>query len=97
MAIARIDRLDDSIGAGVEQLVVAHHRRRLKRRGWQHAYDPPSDGLWCAADPPPRDGNKAEVLVSRNASLGGSKAYLPHVSRRTRRFLGPINGLLVDG
>ena len=24
-------------------------------------------------------------------------AELPHVSRRTRRFLGPINGLLVDG
>jgi len=23
--------------------------------------------------------------------------YLPHVSRRTRRFLGPLNGLLVDG
>jgi hypothetical protein len=22
---------------------------------------------------------------------------LPHLSRRTRRFLGPINGLLVDG
>jgi hypothetical protein len=22
---------------------------------------------------------------------------LPHVSRRARRFLGPINGLLVDG
>jgi phosphatidylserine/phosphatidylglycerophosphate/cardiolipin synthase-like enzyme len=24
-------------------------------------------------------------------------ALLPHVSRRTRRFLGPLNGLLVDG
>ena len=24
-------------------------------------------------------------------------AHLPHLSRRTRRFLGPINGLLVDG
>jgi hypothetical protein len=24
-------------------------------------------------------------------------ALLPHVSRRTRGFLGPINGLLVDG
>jgi phosphatidylserine/phosphatidylglycerophosphate/cardiolipin synthase-like enzyme len=70
MAIARIDRLDDSIGAGVEQLVVAHHRRRLKRRGWQHAYDPPSDGLWCAGDPPPRDGNKVELLVDGEDALG---------------------------
>jgi phosphatidylserine/phosphatidylglycerophosphate/cardiolipin synthase-like enzyme len=70
MAIARIDRLDDSVGAGVEQLVVAHHRRRLKRRGWRHAYDPPSDGLWCAGDPPPRDGNKLEVLVDGENALG---------------------------
>jgi phosphatidylserine/phosphatidylglycerophosphate/cardiolipin synthase-like enzyme len=70
MAIARIDRLDDSIGAGVEQLVVAHHRRRLKHRGWQHAYDPPSDGLWCADEPPPRDGNMLEVIVDGEHALG---------------------------
>jgi phosphatidylserine/phosphatidylglycerophosphate/cardiolipin synthase-like enzyme len=70
MAIARIDRLDDSIGTGVEHLVVAHHRRRLKRRDWQHAYDPPSDGLWCAGDPPPRDGNKVEVLIDGEDALG---------------------------
>jgi phosphatidylserine/phosphatidylglycerophosphate/cardiolipin synthase-like enzyme len=70
MAVARIDRLDDSVGAGVEQLVVAHHRRRLKRRGWQHAYDPPSDGLWCAGGPPPRDGNNIEVLVDGEHALG---------------------------
>jgi phosphatidylserine/phosphatidylglycerophosphate/cardiolipin synthase-like enzyme len=70
MGIARIDRFDDSIGSGIEQLVVAHHRRRLKRRGWQHAYDPPSDGLWCAGDPPPRDGNAVEVLVDGEDALG---------------------------
>jgi hypothetical protein len=106
MAIASIDRLDDSIGAGVERLVVAHHRRRLRRRGWRHAYDPPDDGLWCAGDPPPRDGNSVDVLVDGEEALGrlqadieGARhlALLPHISRRTRRFLGPINGLLVDG
>jgi phosphatidylserine/phosphatidylglycerophosphate/cardiolipin synthase-like enzyme len=70
MAVARIDRLDDAVGAGVERLVVNHHRRRLKRRGWQHAYDPPADGLWCAGDPPPRDGNHVEVLVDGNEALG---------------------------
>jgi phosphatidylserine/phosphatidylglycerophosphate/cardiolipin synthase-like enzyme len=70
MAVARIDRFDDAVGAGVEQLVVAHHRRRLKRRGWRHAYDPPSDGLWCAGEPPPRDGNKLEVLVDGEDALG---------------------------
>jgi phosphatidylserine/phosphatidylglycerophosphate/cardiolipin synthase-like enzyme len=70
MAIARIDRLDDSIGAGVERLVIAHHRRRLNRHGWRHAYDPPQDGLWCAGDPPPRDGNRLEILVDGEHALG---------------------------
>ena len=55
--------------AGLERLVVAHHRRRLKRHGWQRAYDPPDDGLWCAGDPPPRDGNTVEVLVDGDEAL----------------------------
>lgn len=70
MASRHIDRFDDSVGAGIEQLVVAHHRRRLKRHGWQHAYDPPADGPWCAGDPPPRDGNALEVLVDGEHALG---------------------------
>jgi phosphatidylserine/phosphatidylglycerophosphate/cardiolipin synthase-like enzyme len=69
MASTRIDRLDDAIGAGVERLVVAHHRHRLKRHGWQRASDPPDDGLWCAGDPPPRDGNAFEVLVDGEEAL----------------------------
>src|SRR6476660_7718018 len=69
MASPHLDRLDDSIGNGLEQLVVSHHRRRLKRHGWQHAYDPPDDGLWCAGDPPPRDGNSLEILVDGQEAL----------------------------
>jgi phosphatidylserine/phosphatidylglycerophosphate/cardiolipin synthase-like enzyme len=69
MAFAKIDRLDDSIGAGIEHLVVAHHRRRLSRRGWARAFDPPDAGLWCAGGPPPRDGNRLEVLVDGDQAL----------------------------
>ncbi|MGH3001836.1 MAG: phospholipase D-like domain-containing protein [Gaiellaceae bacterium] len=69
MALARIDLLDDAVGRGVERLVVAHHRRRLKRYGWLRAYDPPDDGLWCAEEPPPRDGNALEVLVDGEEAL----------------------------
>jgi phosphatidylserine/phosphatidylglycerophosphate/cardiolipin synthase-like enzyme len=69
MALARIDQLDDAIGAGIERLVVAHHRRRLKRHGWREAYDPPADGLWCAGEPPPRDGNTVAVLVDGEEAL----------------------------
>jgi phosphatidylserine/phosphatidylglycerophosphate/cardiolipin synthase-like enzyme len=70
MALAQIDQLDDAVGAGIEQLVVAHHRRRLNRRGWRHAYDPPDDGLWCAGDPPPRPGNRLDIHVDGEEALG---------------------------
>jgi phosphatidylserine/phosphatidylglycerophosphate/cardiolipin synthase-like enzyme len=76
MAIARIDRLDDAVGAGIERLVVAHHRRRLRNHGWRHAYAPPGDGLWCAGDPPPRDGNAVEMLVDGDDALGRLQAEI---------------------
>jgi phosphatidylserine/phosphatidylglycerophosphate/cardiolipin synthase-like enzyme len=69
MATARIDQLDDKIGAGVERLVSSHHRRRLNRRGWLRALEPPDDRLWCASDPPPRDGNSVQVLVDGAEAL----------------------------
>jgi phosphatidylserine/phosphatidylglycerophosphate/cardiolipin synthase-like enzyme len=81
MAFARTDRLDDSIGAGVEHLVVAHHRRRLKHRGWAHAYAPPDDGLWCAGNPPPRDGNAVEVLVDGTNALPRLQADIESAER----------------
>jgi phosphatidylserine/phosphatidylglycerophosphate/cardiolipin synthase-like enzyme len=71
MAPAHIDRLDDAVGTGLERLVRAHHRRRLRRHGWARAYDPPADGsLWCAGDPPPRAGNAVEPLVDGEVALG---------------------------
>ena len=69
MAPHRIDRLDDAVGSGLERLVVAHHRRRLKRHGCERAYDPADDGLWCAGDPPPRDGNAVEILIDGEEAL----------------------------
>jgi phosphatidylserine/phosphatidylglycerophosphate/cardiolipin synthase-like enzyme len=64
-----LDRLDDAIGRGLERLVLTHHHRRLARHGWSHAYHPPDDSLWCAGDPPPRDGNAVEVLVDGAEAL----------------------------
>jgi phosphatidylserine/phosphatidylglycerophosphate/cardiolipin synthase-like enzyme len=71
MAPAHINRLDDAVGTGLERLVRAHHRRRLRRHGWARAYDPPADGsLWCVGDPPPRAGNAVEALVDGELALG---------------------------
>jgi len=46
------------------------------------------------------DGEPHEVIDQlwvATAEQGDHLAVLPHVSRRSRRLLGPINGLLVDG
>jgi phosphatidylserine/phosphatidylglycerophosphate/cardiolipin synthase-like enzyme len=81
MALARIDRVDDAIGEGIERLVVAHHRRRLRRHGWARAYAPADDGLWCAGDPPPRAGNRLEPLVDGDDALCRLAADLSAASR----------------
>jgi phosphatidylserine/phosphatidylglycerophosphate/cardiolipin synthase-like enzyme len=70
VALARIDQIDDAIGAGIERVVVAHHRRRLTRHGWARALDPPDDGFWCVGDPRPREGNAVQVLIDGEEALG---------------------------
>src|SRR5437868_3842175 len=55
-------QLDDRIGDTIESAVRSHHRRRLRRLGWEHALD--AEGrAWASGDPPPRAGNAVEVLV----------------------------------
>ena len=59
-----VGAIDKKLGDGLEKVVVDHHNRRLRRIGWERAIDPPRDDrLWVAGDPPPRSGNKIEVLV----------------------------------
>ncbi|HZT17623.1 MAG TPA: phospholipase D family protein [Gaiellaceae bacterium] len=69
MEQARLDRIDDVVGDAIERILVGHHRRRLTRLGRRAQFDPPPDGLWCAGDPPPRDGNAVEVLVDGAEAL----------------------------
>ena len=54
---------DKAVGDVVERTVRRHHHRRLRRLGWEHALEPPGDGLWVSGDPPPRAGNAVEVLI----------------------------------
>ncbi|MDX6615852.1 MAG: hypothetical protein QOD60_943 [Solirubrobacterales bacterium] len=64
-----IDRIDHAIGETTEGVLRAHHRRRLAKVGWERALDPPGDGRWCAAEPPPREGCSLDVLIDGEEAL----------------------------
>ncbi len=64
-----VSSLDRLVGDGVESAVRAKHVWRLRRLGWEHALEPPDDGLWAAGDPPPRDGCSLDVLVDGAAAF----------------------------
>ena len=57
-----IDQVDGALGHVLERLTVSHHRRRLRRVGWEEAMVA-GPGLWADGDPPPRQGNAVEVLI----------------------------------
>jgi phosphatidylserine/phosphatidylglycerophosphate/cardiolipin synthase-like enzyme len=62
--VSALDRIDRRLGEATEWAVAQHHRRRLARIGHSGSYNPPQDGsLWCAGDPPPREGCSLEVLI----------------------------------
>ncbi|MEP6909413.1 MAG: phospholipase D family protein [Actinomycetota bacterium] len=61
----KIDRLT---GEAVDGAVRAHHRRRLRRVGWEHALDAADMG-WSEGESPPRKGNGLEVLIDGGEAL----------------------------
>src|SRR6202034_4130996 len=46
----------------VTRQIRRHHRRRLRKIGWEHALDAASSG-WAATSSPSRPGNRVEVLI----------------------------------
>jgi phosphatidylserine/phosphatidylglycerophosphate/cardiolipin synthase-like enzyme len=64
-----LEQLDRATGLGIDTLVRAHHRRRLRRVGRGSQLEPPDDGLWAAGEPPPRAGCKLEILIDGAEAL----------------------------
>jgi phosphatidylserine/phosphatidylglycerophosphate/cardiolipin synthase-like enzyme len=64
------DRLDSLVGDGIEALVTAKHRLRLRRLGWEHALDPSREGIWAQGDPSPRQGCSLQVLIDGAEAFG---------------------------
>lgn len=63
------DPFDAAFGDWLEQRICNHHRRRLRRHGHEQALDP-SPGLWPAGDPPPRPGNRVQIMIDGEDALG---------------------------
>jgi phosphatidylserine/phosphatidylglycerophosphate/cardiolipin synthase-like enzyme len=74
---------DRLAGQGLEGVVAAHHRRRLRRLGQAGALVPPGDGrLWAGGDTPPRPGCAIDVLVDGAEAL---PAIADAIARARRR------------
>jgi phosphatidylserine/phosphatidylglycerophosphate/cardiolipin synthase-like enzyme len=65
---AGVDLLDDEIGVRVAGAVCSHHARRLRNLG-KRALDAPPGG-WAEDAPPPRRGNRLDVLVDGEQMFG---------------------------
>lgn len=63
-----VGRIDHVVGDGIERIVLEHHRRRLRRLGWERAFAT-SPSLWAEGDPPPRQGCSLDVLIDGAAAL----------------------------
>jgi len=55
------------VGNQLTTQIRNHHRRRLRRIGWERALDPPAGG-W-ATGPAVRDGNSIEILIDGEEAL----------------------------
>ncbi len=73
--------VDSIVGEGIEAAVVFKHRRRLQRHGWGRLYEPLTDGVFAAGDPPPRDGCSLEVLIDGANALPEMAAALADARR----------------
>ena len=68
MVSALVERIDCFVGDSIERAVSAHHRRRLRRVGWEHALSA-ADASWAVGGEPPSGGSAIEVLVDGEEAL----------------------------
>jgi phosphatidylserine/phosphatidylglycerophosphate/cardiolipin synthase-like enzyme len=56
------------LGEAISDQICRHHRRRLRRLGWEYALDTEGGG-WAVGEPPARPGNAIEVLIDGAEAL----------------------------
>lgn len=62
-----LDKVDERVGDGIEHVLCAHHKRRLRRLGWGGVLEP--DGNGDRTQPPVRARNQVEVLIDGEEAL----------------------------
>ena len=62
-------------GTQISQQICSHHRRRLRKLGWERSLEPPAGG-WAEGDFPVRAGNAVEVLIDGAQALPAIAAEL---------------------
>jgi phosphatidylserine/phosphatidylglycerophosphate/cardiolipin synthase-like enzyme len=60
-----LDKVDERVGDGIEHVLCAHHKRRLRRLGWGDVLEPNGNGDRA----PMRAGNRIEVLIDGEEAL----------------------------
>jgi phosphatidylserine/phosphatidylglycerophosphate/cardiolipin synthase-like enzyme len=63
------------LGEAISEQIRRHHRRRLRRLGWENALDAAGNG-WAVGDPPRRAGNAVDVLIDGAEALPSIAAEL---------------------
>jgi phosphatidylserine/phosphatidylglycerophosphate/cardiolipin synthase-like enzyme len=56
------------LGEAISDQISRHHRRRLRRIGWEHALDANGTG-WASGEPSPRVGNAVEIMIDGAEAL----------------------------
>jgi phosphatidylserine/phosphatidylglycerophosphate/cardiolipin synthase-like enzyme len=56
------------LGGAISDQISRHHRRRLRRIGWEHALDASGTG-WATGEPSPRPGNAVEIMIDGAEAL----------------------------
>jgi len=83
-ATAMTGRVTHAVGGAVEHAVSRHHRRRLRKVGWEFAFDADGLGYATGATFPPRAGNKVDVLVD-------GSVYLPAVAAELEKATSHVH------
>jgi phosphatidylserine/phosphatidylglycerophosphate/cardiolipin synthase-like enzyme len=70
-------------GDRISDRMLNHHRRRLRKIGWERAIEPPAGG-WADGDFPVRPGNAVDVLID------GAEA-LPAIAEELRQATSHVH------